>query len=85
MGQRRITIEVTEQQAAAIAYAMERAGMVNFTQKQAGANGRTSEWRKFQEALAIVREATQGLKVFETFPKSIPKLPANRGGLSRFR
>jgi hypothetical protein len=84
MGQRRITIEVTEQQAAAIAYAMERAGMVNLTQQQAARNGRTREWRKFQEAAAIVRASVEGLAPFETFPKTIPAIKTG-SSLSRFR
>jgi len=68
MGQRRITIEVTETQARTIRWALERASMFVPSLDQQKRLGRRLFYRKLDEALKIVQEAAHGLSEVHTYP-----------------
>jgi hypothetical protein len=70
MGQRRITLELTEYQARVIRWALDRALTVS-----PAAMRHRMLWQKLNEAYAIVAEATEGLEPIQTHKQKTPPIP----------
>lgn len=69
MGQRRIIIDVSEYQARALRFAVDRLIMFMPPPVAQGGAGGKLFWRKALELQGLVHVATEGLEVIRTYPK----------------